>query len=219
MKKQPTTRPGGRSGRVKADVFDAVEALMAKNPHATPSMGEIAARAGVNPTSLYRRWGDAGVLAVEVAIERVMRDFPMPNTGTLRGDLLGWALNVARSLSGKKDLALLRVLAATTQTGEEVYQKRVTAVARRGQELNVVLERAQARGEAVPTMPEVLEIVLAPIYFRALFFGAMREEDDVARLVDRALALAPKQNKRAANAASRSGARGRRTTAGPPRRN
>lgn len=192
MKKQPAPRPGGRSAQIRTKVFDAVEALLAKNPNTTPSMGEIAARAGVNPTSLYRRWGDAAVLAVEVAIERLMRDSPMPDTGTLRGDLLGWAMNGARSLSGKKDLALLRVLAATTQLNEELQQKRVIATARRGQELNVVLQRAQARGEAVPTLPEVLEIVLAPIYFRALFFGAMREEEDVARLVDRALALALK---------------------------
>jgi AcrR family transcriptional regulator len=192
MKKKPAARPGGRSAQIRTKVFDAVEALLAKNPNATPSMGEIAARAGVNPTSLYRRWGDAGVLAVEVAIERLMQDSPMPDTGTLRGDLLGWAMNGARSLSGKKDLALLRVLAATTQVDEELQQKRLIATARRGQELNVVLERAQARGEAVPTLPEVLEIVLAPIYFRALFFGAMREEEDVARLVDRALAMAKK---------------------------
>lgn len=196
MKKKPAARPGGRSAQIRTKVFDAVEALLARNPNATPSMGEIAARAGVNPTSLYRRWGDAGVLAVEVAIERLMRDSPMPDTGTLHGDLLGWAMNGARSLSGKKDLALLRVLAATTQVDEELQQKRVIATARRGQELNVVLERAQARGEAVPTLPEVLEIVLAPIYFRALFFGAMREEEDVARLVDRALAMAKKKNSR-----------------------
>lgn len=192
MKKQPAARPGGRSAQIRTKVFDAVEALLAKNPSGMPSMGEIAALAGVNPTSLYRRWGDAGVLTVEVAIERLMQDFPMPDTGTLRGDLLGWAMNGARSLSGKKDLALLRVLAATTQVSEEMQQKRVIATARRGQEMNIVLQRAQARGEAVPSLPEVLEIVLAPIYFRALFFGAMREEEDVARLVDRALALAAK---------------------------
>jgi AcrR family transcriptional regulator len=214
MKKQPAARPGGRSAQIRTKVFDAVEALLAKNPNAMPSMGEIAARAGVNPTSLYRRWGDAGVLAVEVAIERLMQDSPIPDTGTLRGDLLGWAVNAAHSLSGKKDLALLRVLAASTHISEEMQDKRVIATARRGQEMNVVLERAQARGETVPTLPEVLEIVLAPIYFRALFFGAMREEEDVARLVDRALALAAKPS----SAASRKDAKAPGTRTRSPRR-
>jgi AcrR family transcriptional regulator len=194
-KKQPSTRPGGRSSRVKTAVFNAVEALMAKNPRDLPSMGEIAARAGVNPTSLYRRWGDATVLATEVAVERLMHDYPMPDTGSLRGDLLGWAGNVARSLSGPKDLALLRVLAATAQAGDKHYPRRVSAISRRGQDLLMVLERAEARGEPAPTLPDVLEIVLAPIYFRVLFFGPIEDEEDVCRLVDRVLAMAPPQAK------------------------
>ncbi len=217
MKKQPSVRPGGRSHRVKTAVFDAVEALLAKNPGNLPAMGEIAARARVNPTTLYRRWGDAAILATEVAIERVIRDFPMPDTGTLRGDLLGWAMNAARDLSGEKNLALLRVLAATA--GEKHRAERVTAVARRGQDLNVMLERARLRGEPTPYMSDVLEIVMAPIYFRVLFFGPMGGEEDVGRLVDRVLAIAPKQPlEKPPSAASRSGAIRRPATKTRPRR-
>jgi AcrR family transcriptional regulator len=179
-------RPGGRSVRVRTAVFNAVEALLTKSPSAIPSMAAIAALSNTNPTTLYRRWGDPGVLATEVAIERIMVDHPIPDTGSLRGDLLGWATNVARSLSSKKNLALLRVLAASTQSGEDYRAQRLGAVARRGQELVTVLERAMERGEPTPTLPEVLELVLAPIYFRVLFMGPMGETDDIARLVDRA---------------------------------
>jgi AcrR family transcriptional regulator len=188
-KNQPSPRPGGRSQRVRIAVFDAVEALMAKNPRGIPSMGEIAARAGVNPTTLYRRWGDASVLAMEVAVERLMHDFPMPDSGSLRGDLIGWAASAARSLSGRKNHALLRILAVGAQTGDKHRAERVGAIARRGVELSAVLERARARGESVPELSEVLEVVLAPIYFRVLFFGPMGGEEDVTRLVDRLLAL------------------------------
>lgn len=194
MKKKPVARPGGRSSRVKEAVFDAVEALMAENPSAIPSIGEVAARAGVNPTSVYRRWGDASVLATDVAIERLIIEFPMPDTGSLRGDLLGWATNaIRRGLKGKKNLALLRVLASTVQTDDPARAERLNAVMRRGQELQALLERAKARDEATPYMSDVLEIVLAPIYLRALLFTPMSDVDDVARLVDRLLAIAPKQ--------------------------
>ena len=193
MKKRPPTRPGGRSSRVKEAVFDAVEALMAENPRALPSMGEIATRAGVNPTSLYRRWGDANLLAIEVAVERLIIDYPMPNTGSLREDLIVWATNAARSLSGKKNLALLRVLASTAQIDAGGRHQRTATVMRRGQEMHDLLERAKARGEPTPYMSDVLEIVLAPMYFRALFFGPINDPGDVARLVDRVLAIAPKQ--------------------------
>ncbi len=195
MKKKPAPRPGGRSERVKTAVFDAVEALMAKKPGEIPAMSAVAKRARVNPTSLYRRWGDATVLATEVAVERIMLDYPMPDTGALRGDLLAWATNVARSLSGKKNVALLRVLAATAQTDDKHYPQRLAAIARRGQDILTVLERAQARGETVPTLPEVLEVVLAPIYYRVLFMGPMGDTEDVSRLVDRVLAMAPRKRR------------------------
>jgi AcrR family transcriptional regulator len=194
MKKKPAARPGGRSSRVKEVVFDAVEALMAEDPRGLPSIGEVAARAGVNPTSLYRRWGDATVLATEVAIERLATDFPIPNTGSLRGDLLGWATNAIRGGSkGKKNLALLRILATTVQSEDSARAKRLNAVMRRGQELQILLERAKARGEPTPYLSDVLEILLAPIYLRALLFTPMDDVADVARLVDRLLAIAPKQ--------------------------
>jgi len=193
--KKPSSRPGGRSSRVRAAVFDAVEALMAKNPREIPSMAEIAERAGVNPTSLYRRWGDASVLATEVAIERLMRDAPIPDTGTLRGDLLKWALNAARGLSGRKTVPLLRIVASTVQTGEKQPRERLAALARRGQEIVTMLERAEARGELAPTLGDVLDVVIAPIYYRILFFGPITDKDDVVRFVDRLLALTASEKK------------------------
>lgn len=162
---------------------------MVKNPRELPSMAEIAERAEVNPTSLYRRWGDASVLATEVAIERLMREAPIPDTGSLRGDLLAWALNAARSLSNRKGVALLRILAAGVQSGDKQPRERLAALAPRGQEIVTMLDRAQARGERAPTLGDVLDLVMAPIYFRVLFFGPITDEGDVVRFVDRLLAL------------------------------
>ena len=187
--KETPARPGGRSALVKNAVFDAVEALMAENPNAMPSIGDIAARADVNPTSLYRRWGNVSVLATEVAIDRAMRDFPMPNTGSLRGDLIGWAGAIARSLHEPKNSSLLRILATSLQTNEPGLRERVMAIARRGEELNLVLARAKDRGEATPKLGDVLEIVTAPIYFHVLFFGPIHEANYAERMVDRLLAL------------------------------
>ena len=185
MAKKPPSRPGGRSARVRDAVFDAVEALMAQNKGALPSMAEIAARAGVNPTSLYRRWGDTKYLAAEVAFDRLNRDFPIPDTGSLRGDMLGWASAAARHLSERKNSMLLRIIAADAQS------PRALPIEQRGAELEAMLERARARGEAAPDLLEMFEIVMAPIYSRLLFFGPIHNPADyAARLVDRALALA-----------------------------
>jgi AcrR family transcriptional regulator len=185
MAKKPPSRPGGRSARVRDAVFGAVEALMAQNKGALPSMAEIASRAGVNPTSLYRRWGDTKYLAAEVAFDRLNRDFPIPDTGSLRGDMLGWASAAAKHLSERKNSMLLRIIAADAQS------PRALPIEQRGAELEAMLERARKRGEAAPDLLEMFEIVMAPIYSRLLFFGPIHNPADyAARLVDRALALA-----------------------------
>lgn len=189
MKKNETARPGGRSQRVKAAVFAATEALMTEKPDSLPSMGEIASRAEVNPTSLYRRWGTVSRLATEVAIEQAMRDFPMPDTGTLKGDLTGWADVIARRLGRPDSTGLFRALAANVGIEDEHLRERIEALARRGDELNIVLARARARGEAAPALSDVLEVVAAPIYFHVLFFGPVSEAGYAARLVDRLLTL------------------------------
>src|SRR5277367_4263928 len=110
------TRPGGRSSRVKEAVFAAVEALLAENPNDLPSMTAIAERAGVSPTSLYRRWGEVRLLAGAVAVDRLMQELPVPDTGSLREDLIGWASAAARSLSNRRDQALLRIMTAAPAT-------------------------------------------------------------------------------------------------------
>src|SRR5580704_9210965 len=111
-----TTRPGGRTAQTRAAVFSAVEALLkAKEPSAV-TMVDIAERAGVAATSLYRRWGDVGALLMDVATDRLMRDQPLPDTGSLRGDLLAWAASVSKSLASRRKSTFFRVLVATADT-------------------------------------------------------------------------------------------------------
>jgi len=180
-------RPGGRSSRVRKAVFEAVEGLLVERPGDLPSMASIAERAGVNPTSLYRRWRDVRILAGEVAVDRLMRELPVPDTGSLREDLIGWGASAARGLSTRRSVSLLRIMAATPPSGETDLRK--LPIARRLEELDAMLSRAKKRGEPTPVLGDVLELVLAPIYLAALFLGPIRDTRDVARLVDRAIAL------------------------------
>ena len=184
------TRPGGRSSRVKAAVFAAVEALLDERPGEMPTMAAIAGRAEVNPTSLYRRWRDVGMLVGAVAVERLMRDYPVPDTGCLRGDLIAWGAAALDTIGNRRNVMLLRILTAVPLEGVRGDRLDALPMAPRMRELETMLARAAARGEAAPTIQEVLELVLAPIYLHGLFLGPRESADGVERLVDRALALA-----------------------------
>jgi AcrR family transcriptional regulator len=162
-------RPGGRTAQTRAAVFAAVEALLAEKPPAEVSMVEIAERAGVAATSLYRRWGDVRALLMEVAVERLMQDWPLPDTGTLRGDLTAWTKAIAASLANPAGSIFFRVYVGTAPASGEENSGRAQALMRRIEQIGAMLERARARGEAAPHVFEVTDHLLAPIYMRVLF--------------------------------------------------
>ncbi|WP_181784854.1 TetR/AcrR family transcriptional regulator, partial [Pseudonocardia pini] len=110
MSSSPTTtgtRPGGRSARVRAAVHRAVGELLAEQGEAL-TLPVVATRAGVHPTTLYRRWGSVGELLADVASSRFSGDVVVPDTGALRTDLERWAADVATDVADPDVLARMR---------------------------------------------------------------------------------------------------------------
>lgn len=132
-------------------------------------MTEVAKRAGVAATSLYRRWGDVRALMMEVAVERLMRERPLPDTGSLRGDLRTWARAVAASMASRESFSFFRTVIATTPPAGADGAQRNAALRRRGEQMEMMLTRARQRGEKTPAAADLIDYVLAPLYMRALF--------------------------------------------------
>jgi AcrR family transcriptional regulator len=175
------TRPGGRSARVRDAVHRAAIELLIEG-ETDAAIPRIAERAGVNPTSVYRRWGSRENVLLHAAVTRLRERSPMPDTGSLRGDLLTWATSVEQALNEPDGRILLRALMATMSTPDRPTEH----LRDRGDDLQAMLDAASARGERTPTVDEVLDYVLAPLYLRALF-GVSLEEGMAATLVDRLL--------------------------------
>ena len=117
-------RPGGRSARVRAAVHQAVTELVRERGYGNFTVGDIAARAGVADTSLYRRWGNLQALLGDVLLTRLNARSPMPDTGSLAGDLRTHAANVAREVTGPDGLALVRLTIALSGEGQLGLQAR-----------------------------------------------------------------------------------------------
>jgi AcrR family transcriptional regulator len=171
------TRPGGRSARVRVAVYLAVEELLAEGPSEALTIPVIAARAGVHPTTVYRRWGSLGELLGDVAISRFSGDIIVPDTGTLRGDLERWATDVATDLADPDVLALMR---ATVGTGPEGGS---ACIADRHAQLTAILERERSRGGDPPDVERAADALLGPLYYRAIFTGHPAEPGWARELV------------------------------------
>jgi AcrR family transcriptional regulator len=167
MAPSTSTRPGGRSARVRAAVHRAVVDLLAEGAAEGLTIPAVAARAGVHPTTVYRRWGTLGELLAAVAASRFAGDLVVPDTGSLRGDLERWAADVATDLADPDTLAVLR--AAVGAAGAEGGH---ACVADRHEQLAAMLERERGRGGPDLDVERVADSLLGPLYYRAIFTGA-----------------------------------------------
>ncbi|MEV4576192.1 TetR/AcrR family transcriptional regulator [Nonomuraea jabiensis] len=185
--RQAARRPGGRSARVRAAVHQAVTDLVAERGYGNFTVGEVAARAGVADTSVYRRWGNLEALLMDVAITWLTTQSPIPDTGSLDGDLRAYAANVARDVTGPDGPAVLRLVIALSTAGPDGLRARDAFLAERSRQLQAMLDRARARGEHPPDVLDVLDHILAPMYIRILFGAGPLTPDYSGTLVDRLL--------------------------------
>jgi AcrR family transcriptional regulator len=186
--RRPVRRPGGRSARVREAVHHAVTDLVAERGYGTFTVGEVAARAGVADTSIYRRWGDLESLTIDVAITRLTAQSPIPDSGSLERDLRAYASKVAEDLTGPDGVAVLRLVIALQAAGENGARARDAFLAERSRQLQDMLDRARARGEDPPEVLDVLDHILAPMYIRVLFGAGPLTPAYVDGLVDRLMA-------------------------------
>ncbi len=181
----PARRPGGRSAKVQDAVYTAVGQVMGEGKADRITIPLLAGRAGVNPTSIYRRWGDLDTLLEEVAVAALTRDGDEPpDTGSLREDLSAWARIVVDDITQPRRTRYLR---AMTSARDEVLTCPCWEQ-RRGQ-AKVMLDRARARGERAPSEQQVLDHVIAPMYHHVVF-GLPVDRDYADQLVHDVLAMA-----------------------------
>ena len=185
---EPNRRPGGRSARTRAAVHQAVTGLISERGYGNFAVADVASRAGVADTTIYRRWGNLEALLVDVAITRLTATSPIPDVGSLEGDLRCYAANVARDVTGPEGLAVLRLAVALSTAGQAGEQARDQFMAERSRQLRQMLDRAQCRGERPPEVLEVVDHILAPIYVRVLLGTGPLSPDYVDALVSRLLA-------------------------------
>ena len=185
MSSAPVPRPGGRSARVQAAVHQATRELLEEHGRAELTVPMIAARAGVTPSTIYRRWGDLAELLADVAVERLRPDADPPDTGTLQGDLLAWADQFRDERSSELGRAMVRDVVAA-RSPEAMDEPCPCAVFARGQ-LSAIVERGKARGQRVPQVDALMDRIVAPIVYRMMFGLPMASQANVRAWVNECL--------------------------------
>jgi AcrR family transcriptional regulator len=185
-------RPGGRTARVRASVLRAAGDMLAERGFAALDLGDLARRAQVGKTTVYRRWGSVAAVVADLLLEMAMESLPRADTGSLLGDLRANARLVVRTLTDPRQGALFKsVLAAATS--DEVTASALTRFYdTRIAEWAPCVADAVARGE-VPEdtdAEEVIRAVSAPLYYRLLTGTGELDEAAADRAAEAAVVAA-----------------------------
>jgi AcrR family transcriptional regulator len=167
-------------------VLAAAVDLLSTQGLAGTTVGAVARSAGVHETSVYRRWGTRENLILDALTTELDSALPVPDTGCVRDDLLGFFSSLAALLGTAQGRALLRLSVENDDTLED---RRGPYWSERLDRAVVMVRRGVDRGElAADTDPALLvEAVSGPLFVRVLLSGAPLDEALVRGLVDLAL--------------------------------
>ena len=157
-------RQGGRSARIQAAVHAASRALLEQQDRSVITVPMIAERAGVTPSTIYRRWGTLSDLFADVAVERLRPAAPPADTGDTMADLEAYTLEYAEEMSSSVGRALLRDVIADSSDDAPMRCCTYTY-----DNLRLISDRAVARGEAPLDIAQVFDRIFAPICYHILF--------------------------------------------------
>lgn len=196
-KRRSKARPLERGEPVIRKVLAAALSEVARAGYHGLRIEDVATRAGVNKTTVYRRWPTKQELVRDALLSITTETFSVPDTGSLRTDLLAVARRNAALAAKPEHQGVFRIFAAE---GEDAELAAIVRALRQAFEAvpREVLAAAEARGEIGPGVDHTLlfGVLGATLHWWLFFDRAPVDEALLQRLIDLLLDGALAQGRR-----------------------
>ncbi|MBW4505489.1 MAG: TetR/AcrR family transcriptional regulator [Scytonematopsis contorta HA4267-MV1] len=186
--KQPDVRR--RNQQAHQAILKAAAELLDEIGYANTTVSEIAARAGVSNKTIYRWWPNKAAVVMEAFARQTGNIIEVPDTGSLREDLLTFVRASFIVHKTMKFGATIANLVAAIQTDSALAVAfREQFIAQRRMAVRQIFDQAIKRGE----LPENIDLemaidgVYAPIFYRLLVGHAPLDDQFAESLVEQLL--------------------------------
>ncbi|MFE6625113.1 TetR/AcrR family transcriptional regulator [Streptomyces sp. NPDC008086] len=183
----PVTRPGRpRSAAAATAILAATREALVDLGWSKLTLGDVATRAGVAKTTIYRRWPGKNELVVD-AVAELFDELELPDRGSLAADIEGVVLQFAAILDRPEARSGLMAVVAESTRDEALRERIRESIVERQKRL--VLQgrtRAQTRGELPPesdpedaarTVDLIFDVVAGAVVHRTLVSGCPADEE------------------------------------------
>jgi AcrR family transcriptional regulator len=156
---------------------------------ANTRMADIAARAGVHETSIYRRWGSRANLMAEALSSQMNADLALPDTGSTREDLIAFFTALAEFLAAPLGRSIMGLGFAASDEENVFESARDQFWTIRLTRASILVRRGVDRQELRPDIDAelFLEALGGPLNLHVLLRNRPADRGYVSQLVDLAL--------------------------------
>ena len=178
----------GRAKRVVDNVMEATRIELSRVGYAALRIEDVASEAGVNKTTIYRRWPTKTDLVRDAILQFQIRGDALPDTGNLKSDLLAYFKSMVKMSKNELWRGVLTTLTNRTDPAIDqlAHDLRREEQARRAR----LVQRAIDRGELPERVdPELIaEMIAAPVMRGLLTFNDKITARYVESVIDIVLA-------------------------------
>lgn len=179
-----------KTSRRQQCILNAVVEALEQHEYSSLTIEDIATRAGVGKSTIYRWWKHKSDLVFEAFKAYTASVFEMDVEQSLQYNLEQQLLKLAKALDHQVGRALLVVMAEHREAAGEFFQQYLLP---RREATRKLIQVAIQRGEICENYPFelMLDSVYAPIHYQIIFFNKIPDADYIHDLVT--LVLAPIQ--------------------------
>jgi AcrR family transcriptional regulator len=179
-------RPGRpRDARADEAIIAATLQLLGQGGIAGVSIEAVAATAGVGKATIYRRWPSKEALVLHAMLIGTEQP-PTPDTGSLRGDLEAYLLDLVERIQAFRHQDVLPHLVGAASYDPAVRSALADYIRARQAPMRTILGRAATRGDLPSGTDQTvfIDAVLGAINYRRLMTDAPVDAAFVRDLLD-----------------------------------
>lgn len=186
--KPGSNRAVERVRRSKEAVLQSTYQLLMETGLGGVSVDEVSKRSGVAKTTIYRHWPSRTELLLD-ACSKMGSKFDIPDTGSLKKDLLELASSITAVLRSKNYSSVLPSVIDAAERDDQVAALHGRMHAEHMAPFYVVIERARQRGELPrgSLASEIVAAVVGPLFYRRWFSREPLDDGFVKSVVERAV--------------------------------